>query len=113
MVQTFSSHTDDPNGVYARFLGLLHPAPGLYVTLVDTLRIVVTNNVEFPNKRQRPPTYEISQFYSSEPQNLQEECPLDADGGNVAIIPVVHADPSIGPWELCFFSLRGKRSVPF
>ena len=44
VVKIFSSHKDDSNGVYARFLGLLRAAPGLYVTeLVDTLRIVVTS----------------------------------------------------------------------
>ena len=108
-MKTFSSHKDDPNGVYARFLGLLRAAPGLYVTeLVDTLRIVATKNVELLSKSQGTLTHETSQLYSSEPQNPQEECPPDADGGTVAIIPVVHADPSIGPWEPCFSASQAR-----
>ena len=91
------------------FLGLLRAAPGLFVTeLVDTLRIVVTKNVEFLNKSQSMLTHEISQLYSSEPQNLQKQCPPDADGGNITTTPVVHADSSIEPWEPCFSAPRAK-----
>ena len=109
-MKTFSSHKDDPNGVYARFLGLLRAAPGLYVSeLVDTLRIVVSKNVEFLSKSQGTLTHEISQLYSSEPQKLQEECPPDADGGTIATTPsVVHADSSVGPWEPCFSASWAK-----
>ena len=99
---------------YARFLGLLRAAPGLFVTeLVDTLRIVVTKNVEFLNKSQSMLTHEISQLtmYSSEPQNLQEQCPPDADGGNITTTPVVHADSSVGLWEPCFSAPRAKNII--
>ena len=75
---------------------------------VDTHRIVVTKNVEFLNKSQGTLTNDLSQLYSSEPQNLQEECPPDADGGTVATTPVVHADPSVGPWEPCFSASQAK-----
>ena len=74
MVKTFAARKDDPNGVYARYLGylgLLHSAPGLFVVeLVDTRRIVVTKNVEFLSKSQETLTNDFSQLYFAETQNL-------------------------------------------
>ena len=97
------------NGVYARYLGLLHAAPGLFVVeLVDTRRIVVTKNVEFLSKSQVTLTNDFSQLYSSEAQNLAEECPPDADGGTPSTIPAVQPDPSIEPWKPCFSPLQNN-----
>ena len=38
VVKTFSPQKDDPNGVYARYLGLLHSASGLFVTELRVMR---------------------------------------------------------------------------
>ena len=100
---------DDPNGVYARYLGLLHSAPGLFVVeLVDTRRIVVTKNVEFLSKSQETLTNDFSQLYSSEARNLPEECQPDADGGIPSTIPTVPPDPSIELWKPWFSPLQNN-----
>ena len=106
VVKTFAARKDDANGVYARYLGLLHSAPGLFVVeLVDTRRIVVTKNVEFLSKSQETLTNDFLQLYFAETQNLSEECPPDADGGTPSTLPAVQPDPSIEPWKPCFSPL--------